>query len=535
MVKKDPVLVAAILCLLALGAQTTLAMRTKAPTGDEFAHHIASGYSYLVTRDFRMNPASPPLPRMLAGLPLFFLGAKAPLDHESWDKGDSPAFAKQFFEVANTRQDEFVFWARFPIVLLSLIFGGAVFWWSRTLWGNIGALASIALYSFCPDILAHSALATADLAVSLFFFLTLVFFYRYLVQPSPKKALICGLFAGLALLSKFSAVLIFPILLLVAAAGGKLRELSWRRIVLFFTAAFLTVWAGYFFEMKPLLENTPAPEKKIAEYQRIGGDALVRFAEKVPVPLSTFSSALVSMVYTRAAGTNAYLLGEWSREGWWYYYIVAFCVKNTIPSLILLLISIFTIGRMGISRTLAAVLIVPIIFFFIFTLGDKAQAGIRYFLPIYPLFFVLSGGAAGYLWKKGRFLKGLVLVLLSWHAVEALRIFPDHFSYFNQLAGGPPNGYRILRDSNIDWGQDLKGLGVWTKKNGDPEIALFYPWPANPSYYRIRYRSLRPNEFLEPERALYAVSVHALDNVAWTRERKPDAMIGYSLFIYDLR
>ena len=80
-----------VFILLALFfGQVFFAMRTKSTTCDEFAHHTASGYSHLVTGDFRMNPAEPPLSRLLSAIPLYFLGAKAPLDHESWKSGDSP-------------------------------------------------------------------------------------------------------------------------------------------------------------------------------------------------------------------------------------------------------------------------------------------------------------------------------------------------------------------------------------------------------------------------------------------------------------
>jgi len=535
MVRKNLTPAAAGLCLFILAAQVVMAMRTKSPTCDEFFHHVASGYSYLVTGDFRMNPASPPLPRMLAALPLLFLKAKAPLGHDSWQKGDSPKFARQFFEVVNDRQDDFIFWARIPIVLLSLLFGYAVFWWSRSLWGNGGGLVSLLLYSFCPDILAHSGLATADLAVAFFFFLTLVFFHRYLLKPSNGRLAACALFTGLALLSKFSAILLFPILFVAALVTGNQKKVSWKPAAWFLGVCFLTVWAGYFFEVKPLLKNTPAPEKKIAEYQRIGGETLARFAEKVPVPLSTFSSALVSMVYTRAAGTNAYLMGKWSREGWWYYYFIAFGIKNTIPFLILCLLSLLLLGKLGVSRTLGAVLLIPILFFFILTLRDKAQAGIRYFLPIYPLFFVLAGGTAVFLWKQNKFLKLLVIFLLSWHAAEALKVFPDHLAYFNEFAGGPSNGYRYLRDSNVDWGQDLKGLGEYVRRQGYPEVVLLTLAPSDPRQYGIPARSFEDDELRVPRKTVYAIGAHYMGEAAWTEALKPDAQIGHSFFVYDMR
>ncbi|MEK7211494.1 MAG: hypothetical protein AAB731_02590, partial [Patescibacteria group bacterium] len=159
--------------MAALFLQVTFSMRTKAPTCDEFAHHIASGYSHLITGDFRMNPAAPPLPRLLSAIPLYFLGAKAPLDHWSWEKGDSPEFARQFFYTANHDQDKLVFLARLPILILSVFFAYFVFAWAKDLFGFAGGLGALLLYVFCPDILAHSGLATSDISVAFFFYLTL--------------------------------------------------------------------------------------------------------------------------------------------------------------------------------------------------------------------------------------------------------------------------------------------------------------------------------------------------------------------------
>lgn len=525
--------VALLLALLA--GQAVLSMRTKSPTADELAHHVASGYSYLVTKDFRMNPASPPLPRMLAGFPLLFLGAKAPLDHPSWKEGNSPEFAQQFFYVYNKDADRLIFWARVPIVVLSVIFGFFVFWWGRKLFGEWAGLAALFLYAFCPDIIAHSGLATADLAVALFFFLALFSFWAYLRAPSFARLGMTGVLAGLAFLSKFSAILLLPILLITGLLSGKAKCITPARTAAFLCMMFFTIWAGYFFELKPLLKNTPDPLKKEAVYRRIGGEVLVRFAKEVPVPLSTFFSAIVSMSYTRAQGTNAFLLGQWSREGWWYYYFVAFLIKNTIPFILIALISLFFIRKLGLDKMTVLVLLAPIIFFFILTLRDKAQAGIRYFLPIYPLLFMLSGGMAVYLWSKGKVLRCLVCMLALWHAAEALVIFPDYFSYFNGFIGGPRNGYKYLRDSNLDWGQDLKGLATWVREQGSPEVALFYPWPASPDYYAIPHRELTQEEWEKPDHAIYAISAHRIDRVLWTKEFSASKVIGHSIFVYDFR
>ena len=535
LVREKAVYGVVFILLFLLAAQCLLSMRAKSPTADEFSHHIANGYSYLLTGDFRMNPASPPLPRMLSALPLIFLNARAPLDDRAWQEGDSPEFARKFFYEYNHRLDDFIFLARTPIVILSLIFGLAVFLWAKELFGIPAGIMALILYSFCPDIVAHSQLATADLSIALFFFLSLITFRRYLNKPSVRNLVWTGAMVGLAFLSKFSAILILPILFLIAVFSKQMKKIPIAHFAGFFLVCFMTIWAGYFFELKPLLKNTPDPVKKERVYEKIGGPTLLRFAREIPVPLSTFSSAIVSMSVTRAHGTNAFLMGQWSGGGWWYYYFVAFLIKNTIPFVLLSVISILWIKKIGLDRVTMLFFLVPIGFFFLVTLPDKAQAGIRYFLPIYPLFFVLSAGTAAHFWKNSSKLRAIIVALLMWHAIEAARIYPNYLAYFNELIGGPKNGYKYLRDSNIDWGQDLKMLGELVKNKGYKEVTLSYPWPADPRYYKIPFRLAGPGEFLKPAPTIYAISVHGLDAFSWTKQEQPTYRVGYSIFVYDLR
>ena len=114
-------------------------------------------------------------------------------------------------------------------------------------------------------------------------------------------------------------------------------------------------------------------------------------------------------------------------------------------------------------------------------------------------------------------------------------IFSRPLVYFSELSGGPKNGYKYLRDSNLDWGQGLKELAVYLKKEKSPEVALYYPWPAPPDHYGISSRPMTENEMEHPDDAVYAVSVHVLDNVKWLKDVKPTAEVGYSIFVYDMR
>jgi hypothetical protein len=518
--------------------QVFFSMSTKSPTHDEFAHHTASGFSHLVTGDFRMNPAEPPFSRLLSAIPLYFLGTKAPLDDDSWVKGNSPAFAREFFYQPGFSQERIIFWARLPILLLGALFGYFVFVWAHELFGNVGGVAALALYAFCPNILAHSSLATSDISVAFFFYLTLWRYWKYLKKQTRKNLVLTGVMAGLAFLSKFSAILIFPTLLLIAFFNGSLKKISPGRTGAFLGVCFLTVWAGYFFEMKPLLKHTPDPPKKTAVYRSIGGERLVRFADETPVPLSTFISAFGSMMMTRAKGTNAFLMGEWShsQKSWWYYYIVAFAIKDTIPFIILVFLSLCCLSRIPTDRLTKIFFVVPIAVFFLATMRDKAQAGIRYFLPIYPLFFVFCGGWVAWAWKQKKVLRLAVLTLLSWHALSAARIYPDYLAYFNELIGGPDQGYRYLRDSNIDWGQDLKGVAEWAKKENYPELALATISPVDiQKAYGVSWRLLTEEEYRKPGPHVYALGVHIIDGIDWAHRYQPVKIIGHSMWVYDFR
>ena len=534
---------AAALLLACLAIQSVSAIKTASPTADELAHHVANGYSYLLTGNFKMNPASPPLSRMLSALPLLFLGAKAPLDHPSWKSGNSPEFANQFFYHAGNDADTLIFWARIPILFISLLFGFFLFQWTKEIFGKKAALLTLTLYVFSPDIVAHSSLATTDLCVAFFFFLSIMSFDRYLKNPTPKRLILTGLFSGLAFLSKLSAILLFPILFLIVIFTKQWKAIAPLRILSFLLVCFLTIWAGYFFEMKPLLKDTPDPDKKITWIQKTMGPQAVKWAQQTPMPLATFSAALASLVFTRMQGTNAYLMGEWSKTGWWSYYFIAFLIKNTIPFLLLFIFSLFFIKKININRQTRWAIGIPILFFFLITLNDKAQAGIRYFLPIYPFCMMLAGGFAACLLslqvslqvKQRLVVKMLVIGLMGWHILSAIGIYPHYLAYFNEAIGGPQNGYKWLRDSNLDWGQDLKGLAAFVKEKGYTDIALSYPWPADPGYYALPYHKPNEREYQHPQKKVYAISAHMIDAYRWHSDYSPTAVVGHTIFIYDLR
>jgi hypothetical protein len=254
-------------------------------------------------------------------------------------------------------------------------------------------------------------------------------------------------------------------------------------------------------------------------------------------------------------GHDAFFLGEYSQQGWWSYFPVAFLIKTPLGTLILLLASVLLLRKgKALGRRDALFLVLPVLAFTAATMRSKVDVGIRYLLPIYPFLFVLAARVATISWRPawlGPILLGLPLLL---NAVSVLRIVPHHLAYFNELIGGPAEGYRYLGDSNIDWGQDLIGLKAYLERENVPMLYLSYFGTALPEGYGIRYQEApacspvtwpkRVSQELPAgmDRELLAISVTCLqgtyfqnkDLYRWLYHRKPVATVGYSIQVYDL-
>ena len=117
--------------------------------------------------------------------------------------------------------------------------------------------------------------------------------------------------------------------------------------------------------------------------------------------------------------------------------------------------------------------------------------------------------------------------------------------------GGAKNGHNILVDSNLDWGQDLKGLKIWMDKNRVAKIQLAYFGTANPHYYGIAADYLPGTLFLQSGKTIdfnhrpthIAISATYLmgynlvnrDAYALFRAQTPVAVIGHSIWVYKLQ
>ncbi len=520
--------------LLAVFATLSLtSMRSKSATWDE-THYLGLGvYLFENLRwDIPSLSLHPPLAYYLNSLPLLFLDLERSCFREG-RAGDVLAGVRRgqcLLQQSKPPGDRLLFWARLPSVVLALLLGAFVYHWGCRLYGSKGALLSLGLFCFSPNVLAHSRLVTPDIALTTFGFIAAYFLWDSTKRPSLAKTVLCGFFAGLTFLSKYAGLIWMPIMLFTTALAAlfdpqrPLRQEGFRfnvaplgNLLIVTIIAVLVVLVGYGF--------------KISNYY--GGIQIQR--------------ALVG------EGFPAFLGGNVSpRGGWWYYYIYALLIKVPIPVLVflfLVLISWRRISALDWFSTLC-LLVPPLTFLAAFSWFSEVNVGLRYVLPIFPFVMLICGRLAVF-WNKEKSIQYLLMVLLvGWYVYEALAVHPHYLAYFNQFVGGPQSGYRYLVDSNLDWGQDLKGLKSYMDRNGIETIRLSYFGTADPSQYDIPYEALPsfvipdpPTQCQELRKGdilaisvtnLYPLYVDLAGLAEYLRETRPKDYIGYSIHIYEL-
>jgi hypothetical protein len=493
---------AALLLLAVLATVQIGSIRQESQTWDE-STHLAAGLSYWKTGDYRMNPEHPPLAKLLCSLPLLFMDVRLPFEFPSWAQTDEMNFGAQFLYTNRLSADQILFPARLVTIALTLLLAASITWWTRRHFGSASALLALALFAFDPNIIAHGRYVTTDLIVALFAFLTCALWgERYFVAA--------GAALGLAAVSKFTGLFLLPVLVILAL----IRRPGWKQLLFALLAAFA------------VLELVYIPD-------------LLRYHHLIPV---AYVKGLRTVLEQYREGRVAYLLGEISTKGgWWYYFPVVYLVKapSALIAFVALCVALVVRKRPRITFEILTVA-VPALIYWLFCLRSHMDMGIRHLLPAYILMLPLLAIVAVRYAPKW-----LTIALVALLAVESLSIYPDYLAFFNWPSGGPGNGPRYLLDSNIDWGQDTKKLAAWLKARGQHEICGIYFGLAVPAHYGIEGHELPGNDDTQ-ERAnldcIAAASVTPLyglyienDKYRWLREMTPTAKIGYSIYVYDLR
>jgi hypothetical protein len=514
-------------------AQMALSSVRKSAAFDE-PYHLGAGYAYLRTGDPRLSWEHPPLVDVWAALPLLARRDIAlPLEHPSWDAAEGVQFGDEFLWKANfDRAPKMVWEGRWPIMLLAIGLGAVLFIGVREVAGESAAWFALLLLALDPNIIGNGRLITTDLGLTLFFFVAVWCAARYAERPTVTNLIAVGGSVGLAMATKYSAVLLGPCVLLVVVlcgrTGNPLHSLGQRLaplIAIGFIAS-VVVWAAYGFEFGPL-PGTP-----------------------VPVPAPTYWKGVHLTYGWISSGVPSFLLGRINQSARWYYFPVVFSLKTPLPTLIL---AAAALSRIRWHWREWAVWVVPLLVYFAAAMLGNLNLGYRHILPALPFTIALAATSAAS-WVRHRTGRLLIAILLGWAAVSAVRVFPDHLSYVNEIGGGPSEGHRLFADANVDWGQDLVGLEEYTSANGP--LSLSYFGRADPAAYGVAYRPLPgfprvlsgPAVFgfnhCSPPPGRYAISVTSLrqgliyndsDLYRYFRTLAPVDRIGHSILVFEVQ
>ena len=524
--------------------QAYSSLRIKSLTFDELAY-IPAGYSYVRTGDYRLNKEQPPLMKLLAGAALLPLVPRLPTEHWSWtDAADGEvgntqwAFGREFLIGANENGEALVRAARLPTVLLTMLLVVVAYLFARDLYGRPAGLLAAVLCAFSPNLLAHGRLATTDLGLACFVLLSVYAYRRFTRAPTVPKLLFAGTALGLALVTKFSAVLLLPLTGLWAVAlplmsgGVPVPEGPWARLV--------------------------EPPKLRALAFSLGSAAAIGLVALLVTSLAYQAPGRIDIYFRDLGmvGVNTqpayltYFNGIFHERRVPYYFVAAFLLKTPLGFLLLLAArAALSLKRSEESPGDRLLLFAPIALWVGVVSWRAFQLGLRYILPVYPLLFVYAAGIVATPSFGRRGVRLAVAGLAAWFMASSLRAHPHYLPYFNELAGGPENGIHWLDDSNVDWGQDLILLRDFIDATGEQNLKVTPMAQYDPILYGIEAEVVparavvrllsRPN----PPPGVYAVSAHVLNRARLDRsapvdpllDLDPVVVLGHSMYVFAFR
>ena len=492
--------VAAGLLLMFMGILAGGAALRESVTIDEVAH-IGAGVSYLQKLDLRLNEEHPPLPKVLAALPLVLRGTHADYSHISWTVSEKifPAYLGQwvFGEWLLTKWNDPVTtlaWARLPMLLLTLVLGWFLYAYARRLGGNWGGLLCLSIYVSTPAFLAFGPLVHTDLAVTLFSLVTLWRFAEIWQDPVRKNAVLFGLSLAGALLSKFSAGILFFAFIAFAlstrwrAVPGQpiakpearaWRRLRWRATLQGILWAALAVYIFYF--IFSLNQSTDA-------LYQLGHGPAVMPLRRLLMPPWLYLRGVLWVLVTSSRPT--FILGHAYPHGVWFYFPVLFVLKSSPGFLglqVLALALALSEKRRDAGTPLAVptdlaihwrVLWVSLVVLVGFCLVSRLDISIRHFSVPLVLLILLLATLPRMIERlrlsvpnAGQPATVTAIVLTLSCLFTAARSYPYYFSYINAFSFGHP-AYALVNDSNLDWNQSLPEVKRFVDQHGLQRVEL---------------------------------------------------------------
>ncbi len=540
--------VATLLCvhfILALAA-----VASKSVTTDEI-FHLTGGYFYNKYGDFRIHPDNGVMPQRLHALPAWLGGAKPPPmeGSEYWRLSDITVVSHQFLYESGNDHWPLLMRARALNLLFSLGLCVTVFVWARRLAGDLAGFTALALAALSPTVLAHGPLATTDMAAAFLLTASAGLFWWQLTGGGAWRLAASAAAFSLACTAKYSAVLLLPVMLVLAivhaaTVSPRPRPLALLgNLLLHGLAAWIVIWTFFGFRYTAFSPDLPPADHFVRSWDwmlgRMGAQApVIQLCRDLQVLPEAFLFGYTH-TYVGSLVRGAFLAGEYSTTGWPQFFPLAFLWKSTPAELAGVVLALLAAALKW--RTLRpwllrlAPLLALVAAYGTAAITSHLNIGHRHLLPLYPALFIVAGMAAARLAANPRARLASAAALAGAQVLSCAAIHPYYLAYFNRAAGGPENGWRLLVDSSLDWGQDLARLKRWLDEHNSGPITapvyISYFGSGNIDYYGIKATWLPfvngfkfRHPWYEPRSGIYCISATMLQQVyspfqgTWTTE-----------------
>jgi len=536
--------------------------------------HMPAGYSYLLTHDYRLNQEHPPLIKLLSGLGLWELHLYFPFESPGWQQAATPGdpedgmvrIEEAFFESNAKQFERIAFYGRLPVLVIPLLLLLAAWWFTRQLFGPVPALISVFLLATEPNIAGNAIVVQNDVAAALALLLFVIAVKKFVTDARVIGALALGGALGLGLVTKYSLVVLVPVSCVIVIACVMWRLIRKRSSVgavvlssfVVFVTAYLILIACYAFHIDRIDANESS---EIASWFYLSGhtaEVFKRFLMWLPPLLPRyFVSGIDMVVQDSRDGRPAFLLGQISDTGWWYYFPVAFALKTTIPFLLASIGGFVWAVYQVLRRKCYAILYVmlPGVFYLALTMTSHLNIGVRHLLPMFSFAAIAGAGFVSAVIECGlKRSRGLGVAVAAVALVPCLVIavsaFPNYLTYFSPLAGGAARGWQMLSDSNVETGQEVKPLARYLKDHGENRITGIMVGGEFLKFYGIQaddfpgwYDDEDSEDAAEPIKTEYiAIGAWYLSEIDLSdkqkeiidryRQQKPEMMVGDSIFVF---
>jgi 4-amino-4-deoxy-L-arabinose transferase-like glycosyltransferase len=515
------------LIVLIYVAATVLSMRQTSTTFDEILLPSSGARGYTTGNFNLIQYFHPRLTQYLYGLPVLLSRPTYPSEAREWGpRGTSFTYARELYFGHDNDGRQLAFRARLIAVAFGVGLILLVYAFVRRYYGGVPALLAAGMTAFLPDLIAHGGISYNDVPNALAFFAAVWSLDRAAAHPTLKTVGVGALVTALALGTKYSAVALAPIAVVLMGLETVARGKEWQ---------------PYLRRMLPLI-----PLALLGVYLAVVAIYLGDFT------LASFRKGLVFNIIhaSEGHGVPAWILGREDQKGFWFFFPVAFLIKT--PAALHVLLVIALLGLSVSNRNMRELLRSPLrgplvggVVFMIFLLRSDLNIGFRHAMPMLPCLIVMAAVGLGRVWQtRGRIVRLTIAGLVIVQAATVLSWYPHFIPYTSEYFPQRDLGLTRLTDSSLDWGQGLPLVREFMTEEGVSVIYLSYFGSAPAIAYGVDYVPL-PSFFpldprpapAEPPRfvaisATNLVGTYISDALSSFRQAEPYRILGHSIFIY---